>query len=119
MIQCADMTKAIYVCAIFYNFVLGMVKLSVLALYLRIIRGVQSQSIRALVWGVVVLVSLNTAINVGIAVFGCWPIQAQWDVRIPANQKRCVHSHKRDLEMLTVSDASISMLSTLATQSRA
>ena len=94
-IQNADTGKAIFVCAVFYNTVLGMVKLSVLCLYLRIIRGVQSQSVRFLVWSVFVIVASNTLANVTVAIFQCWPIKAAWDVTIAPDQKRCVHFHKR------------------------
>ncbi|KAH9862408.1 hypothetical protein J1614_011063 [Plenodomus biglobosus] len=86
-----DYSKAIYVSAVFYNTVLGMVKLSVLCLYLRIIRGVQSQSVRTLVWSVIAVVAGNTLANVTVAIFQCWPIKAAWDVTIPANEKRCVN----------------------------
>ncbi|CAO2652677.1 Nn.00g009600.m01.CDS01 [Neocucurbitaria sp. VM-36] len=89
--QYANTGKAIYVSAVFYNTVLGMVKLSVLCLYLRIIRGVQSQSIRTLVWAVFGIVASNTLANVIVAVFQCWPIKAAWDVTIPADQKRCIN----------------------------
>jgi len=94
LIQNADTNKAIYVSTVFYNTVLGMVKLSVLCLYLRIIRGVQSQSIRTLVWVVCAIVASNTLANVAVAIFQCSPIKAAWDVTIAADQKRYVNFHK-------------------------
>jgi hypothetical protein len=65
-----------------------MIKLSVLALYKRILRGVQSQRLRNLVWIVAGIVAANTLANVLVAIFQCWPISAAWDVLIPAGNKR-------------------------------
>ncbi|KAL1964877.1 hypothetical protein VTN77DRAFT_6230 [Rasamsonia byssochlamydoides] len=67
---------AIYFCALFYNTVLGMVKLSVLSLYRRILRGVQSTRLTRLNWAVFTLVSMNTTANVLVAAFQCHPIEA-------------------------------------------
>ncbi|KAI8943870.1 hypothetical protein NX059_001841 [Plenodomus lindquistii] len=86
-----DYSQAIWVTSIFYNTTLGMVKLSVLCLYMRIIRGAQLQSVHILVWSVFSVVACNTMVNVCIAVFQCWPIQAAWDVTIPADGKRCLN----------------------------
>ncbi|KAF2683323.1 hypothetical protein K458DRAFT_452824 [Lentithecium fluviatile CBS 122367] len=83
--------QAIYVCAIFYNTSLGLIKLSVLSLYHRILRGVQSQILRNVVWGMFILVAANTTANVLVAIFQCWPIEAAWDISIPKNDKRCVN----------------------------
>jgi len=80
--------QAIYVSAIFYNTTLGFIKLSVLSLYHRILRGVQSQLLRTVVWSVFAMVAANTAANVLVSVFQCWPIQAAWDISIPTEGKR-------------------------------
>ena len=82
--------KAMFVCAAFYNTVLGMIKLSVLSLYQRILRGggVQSQALRTTVWVVFAVVAGNTAANVLVVIFQCWPIQAAWDLTITAEKKR-------------------------------
>ncbi|KAF2015782.1 hypothetical protein BU24DRAFT_480485 [Aaosphaeria arxii CBS 175.79] len=82
--------QSVFVCAIFYNTTLGMIKLSVLALYRRILRGVQSQRLRIIVWSVFGIVACNTTANVLVAIFQCWPIKAAWDVTISPNDKRCV-----------------------------
>ncbi|CBX99796.1 hypothetical protein IAQ61_002971 [Plenodomus lingam] len=83
--------QSIYVSAVFYNTVLGMVKLSVLCLYLRIIRGVQKQSVRIMVWTACAIVAANTIANVSVAIFQCSPIKAAWDVTIPVDKKKCVN----------------------------
>jgi hypothetical protein len=83
-----------------------MVKLSVLCLYLRIIRGVQSQSLRTLVWTAFTIVASNTLANVTVAIFQCRPIKAAWDITIAADQKQCVHLYKRSCAMLIMLDAS-------------
>ncbi|KAJ4301085.1 hypothetical protein N0V90_003175 [Kalmusia sp. IMI 367209] len=82
--------QAIYVSAIFYNFVLGMIKLSVLSLYQRILRGVQSQTLRTIVWVIFGIVAANTFANVLVAAFQCHPIRAAWDVTLRNDEKRCV-----------------------------
>ncbi|KAJ4344584.1 uncharacterized protein N0V89_012328 [Didymosphaeria variabile] len=81
---------AIYVSAIFYNLTLGMIKLSVLSLYQRILRGVQSPTMRTVVWIVFGIVAANTFANVLVAVFQCHPIKAAWDSSLPSEQIRCV-----------------------------
>jgi hypothetical protein len=83
-----NLQQAIYVSAIFYNTTLGFIKLSVLSLYHRILRGVQSQLLRNIVWSIFILVAANTIANVLVSVFQCWPIQAAWDVSIPPGAKR-------------------------------
>ncbi|KAF2260884.1 hypothetical protein CC78DRAFT_500922 [Lojkania enalia] len=85
-----DYSQAVFVCAAFYNTTLGMIKLSVLSLYLRILRGVQSQKLRIIVWVVFGIVSCNTLANVLVVIFQCWPIEAAWDVTILPQDKRCV-----------------------------
>ncbi|KAL1595728.1 hypothetical protein SLS60_009417 [Paraconiothyrium brasiliense] len=82
--------QAIYVSAIFYNLTLGMIKLSVLSLYQRILRGVQSPTMRTVVWVVFVIVAANTFANVLVAMFQCHPIKAAWDSSMPSEQIRCV-----------------------------
>jgi hypothetical protein len=84
----SKLSQAIYVCAIFYNTTLGFIKLSVLSLYHRILRGVQSQLIRNVVWSVFLLVAANTIANVLVSVFQCWPIEAAWNILIPPEKKR-------------------------------
>ncbi|KAH8819388.1 hypothetical protein F5884DRAFT_10265 [Xylogone sp. PMI_703] len=73
---------AIYVCALTYNSVLGFVKLSVLALYRRILQGVPSKTLVILNWCVIGLVATNTTINVFVAAFQCNPIHAAFDSNI-------------------------------------
>ncbi|KAF2658322.1 hypothetical protein K491DRAFT_276322 [Lophiostoma macrostomum CBS 122681] len=89
----SDYNQAVFVCAIFYNTTLGMIKLSVLSLYMRILRGVQSQKMLTVVWVVFGIVAGNTLANVLVAVFGCWPIKAAWDVTMAAADKRCVDTN--------------------------
>ena len=84
----ANLNKAVYVCAIFYNFTLGMIKLSVLSLYQRILRGVQSKTLPNVVWIMFVVISCNTTINVLLVVFQCWPVKAAWDISILPADKR-------------------------------
>ncbi|KAF2176565.1 hypothetical protein K469DRAFT_742884 [Zopfia rhizophila CBS 207.26] len=86
----SDYNQAIFVCAAFYNTTLGMIKLSVLSLYRRILRGVPSQTLRTVVWAVFAIVACNTLANVLSVLFQCWPITAAWDVLIPADEKRCI-----------------------------
>ena len=74
--------------AIFYNTTLGMIKLSVLSLYKRILRGVQNPRMTLVVWIVFGIVAANTLANVLVSIFQCWPIKAAWDVTIlPADKK--------------------------------
>jgi hypothetical protein len=65
-----------------------MIKLSVLSLYMRILRGVQNQKMLTVVWVVFAIVSFNTLANVLVAIFGCWPVKAAWDLTIPATAKK-------------------------------
>ncbi|KAK2763865.1 hypothetical protein FQN54_009483 [Arachnomyces sp. PD_36] len=73
---------AIYNCAIFYNSTLGFVKLSVLALYRRILQGVSSERLKIANWIVFAIVTMNTVINVGLALFQCQPISAAFDMNV-------------------------------------
>lgn len=68
-------SQAIYNCAVFYNSTLGFVKLSVLSLYRRILSGIPSRKLLVANWTLFVIVSLNTSINVFIAIFQCKPIK--------------------------------------------
>ncbi|ODH48263.1 hypothetical protein GX48_05663 [Paracoccidioides brasiliensis] len=70
--------QAIYLCALFYNSTLGFVKLSVLALYRRILTGLRSNRLSVANWIIFVLVATNTAINVFVAAFQCNPIKRAW-----------------------------------------
>ncbi|PSN69123.1 hypothetical protein BS50DRAFT_521432, partial [Corynespora cassiicola Philippines] len=85
-----DYNKSIYFCAIFYNTTLGMVKLSVISLYHRVLRGIQSRNLPIVLWVVFGIVSANTIANVLVAIFQCSPIAAAWDVTIAVDAKRCV-----------------------------
>jgi len=84
----ANVNKAVYICAIFYNFSLGMIKLSVLSLYQRILRGAQSKTLPTVVWGFFGIIACNTTINVLLVIFQCWPIKAAWDISILHADKR-------------------------------
>lgn len=65
-----------------------MIKLSVLSLYKRILRGVQSQKLQIVVWVVFGIVAANTLANVFVAIFQCWPIKAAWDLSILPGDKK-------------------------------
>lgn len=56
-----------------------MIKLSVLSLYLRILRGVQSPVLRAVVWAMFAIVAMNTLANVLVCIFQCHPIRGAWE----------------------------------------
>ncbi|EKG09278.1 hypothetical protein MPH_13706, partial [Macrophomina phaseolina MS6] len=72
----------IYMCAIFYNATLGMVKLSVLSLYRRILAGVPSRRLPIINWIAFGIVGVNTCVNVFLAVLQCRPIAAAFDSSI-------------------------------------
>ncbi|EKG09013.1 hypothetical protein MPH_14009 [Macrophomina phaseolina MS6] len=72
----------IYMCAIFYNATLGMVKLSVLSLYRRILAGVPSRRLPIINWIAFGIVGVNTCVNVFLAAFQCRPIAAAFDSSI-------------------------------------
>ncbi|CAI6341914.1 unnamed protein product [Periconia digitata] len=55
-----------------------MIKLSVLSLYHRILRGVSSPALRTTVWAMFALVAANTTANVLVCIFQCRPIEAAW-----------------------------------------
>lgn len=79
---------AVYFCAIFYNTTLGMVKLSVLSLYRRILAGIPSRTLPVLNWVAFGIVSANTTINVCVAAFQCHPIAAAFDSSVKG---RCIN----------------------------
>ncbi|TAQ87281.1 hypothetical protein B7494_g4402 [Chlorociboria aeruginascens] len=70
---------AIYVSSIFYNLVLGLVKLSVLSLYMRILRGAPSRTLSIMLYVLCGVVTCNTVINMFVAAFQCNPIHAAFD----------------------------------------
>jgi hypothetical protein len=86
--QLANANKAVFLSAVFYNTCLGMIKLSVLSLYQRILRGVPSQTLPTIVWVLFGLVACNTTANVLVVIFQCWPVKAAWDVTILPEDKR-------------------------------
>ncbi|PVH95495.1 hypothetical protein DM02DRAFT_645316 [Periconia macrospinosa] len=83
-----EYSAAIFVASIFYNATLGMIKLSVLSLYLRILRGVPSPALRTAVWAIFVLVAMNTLANVLVCIFQCKPIRGAWEL---LEETRCVN----------------------------
>ncbi|KAF2787269.1 hypothetical protein K505DRAFT_258073 [Melanomma pulvis-pyrius CBS 109.77] len=83
-----NLNQAIFVCAIFYNITLGMIKLSVLSLYRRILRGIASHKMCTILRAMFVIVACNTMANVLVVVFQCWPIEATWDSRRIRNSSR-------------------------------
>ena len=87
--EITNIQQAIYVCALTYNTTLGMVKLSVLALYRRILQGVPSRTLLILNWCVFGLVACNTTINVFIAAFQCNPVHAAFDSKIKG---KCINT---------------------------
>jgi hypothetical protein len=81
--------KAIFNCAIFYNTTLGFVKLSVLALYRRILIGVPSRKLKIANWTLFTIVAVNTAANVFIAIFQCNPVEGAFNSKVKA---KCINT---------------------------
>ena len=84
----ANKWQAIFVSSIFYNLVLGLIKLSVLALYHRILRGVQGRVLVNVVYILAAIVAANTLANVCVCILQCFPTKAAWDVTIAATEKK-------------------------------
>ncbi|ROT39951.1 hypothetical protein SODALDRAFT_332102 [Sodiomyces alkalinus F11] len=79
--------QIVWMSSIFYNACLGFIKVSVLALYMRLgDRPLRNLSI--VMTGVIIC---QAGANVLACIFQCAPISAAYDVRIPEDEKTCVH----------------------------
>lgn len=66
-----------------------MIKLSVLALYRRILQGAPSRTLSIMNYTLAGIVAANTIINVSIAAFQCNPIRGAFDSTI--TDKKCIN----------------------------
>lgn len=79
-------SQVVWLSSIFYNACLGFVKLSVLALYMRL----GDRSLQRLAVGMAAVVSCQAGGNALACIFQCSPVRAAYDLRVPAADKRCI-----------------------------
>jgi hypothetical protein len=79
--------EVVWLSSIFYNATLGFIKISVLALYMRL----GDRLLRRLAIVMIGVVSCQAGGNVMACIFQCSPIEAAYDQTITSDQKTCIN----------------------------
>ncbi|TLS31190.1 hypothetical protein PpBr36_03591 [Pyricularia pennisetigena] len=79
--------RTVWLSSILYNACLGFIKVSVLALYMRL----GDKRLRMLAMVMTVLVSAQTTANVMVCILQCSPVRAAYDVTMPQGSKTCIN----------------------------
>ncbi|KXJ86200.1 hypothetical protein Micbo1qcDRAFT_37079 [Microdochium bolleyi] len=79
--------QLVWLSSIFYNATLGFIKISVLALYMRL----GDRTLRKLAMIMVGVISCQAGGNVFACIFQCTPVKAAYDVTITAENKKCIN----------------------------
>ncbi|KAH7031396.1 uncharacterized protein B0I36DRAFT_323839 [Microdochium trichocladiopsis] len=79
--------QLVWLSSIFYNATLGFIKISVLALYMRL----GDRMLRRLAMIMIGVITCQAGGNVFACIFQCSPIAAAYDLSIPAESKRCIN----------------------------
>lgn len=85
--QITNVLRYFYILAILYFLQTALVKLSIVAFYMRIF---PSRETRRLLWGTIIFTSLWGAAFIIAAIFQCWPIRAFWTLWDGMHEGRCV-----------------------------
>lgn len=80
-------SQAVWLSSIFYNACLGFIKISVLALYMRL----GDRTLRRLAMVMVGVVGCQAGGNVLAALFQCSPVRGAYDAALPADAKSCIN----------------------------
>nr|XP_036575727.1 uncharacterized protein CTRU02_14377 [Colletotrichum truncatum]KAF6782338.1 integral membrane protein [Colletotrichum truncatum] len=98
--------QTVWLSSIFYNACLGFVKVSALALYMRL----GDNTLRKLAAAMLVVVGCQASANVLVCIFQCSPVQAAYDITILAADKQCI-----DINAFYLANAAVNILTDLLT----
>ncbi|KAL2757014.1 hypothetical protein ACRALDRAFT_1069684 [Sodiomyces alcalophilus JCM 7366] len=98
--------QIVWLSSIFYNACLGFVKVSVLALYMRL----GDRPLRNLSMVMTGVIFCQAGANVFACILQCTPVSAAYDVRIPDSEKRCV-----DINAFYLANAAVNILTDILT----
>lgn len=79
--------QIVWLSSIFYNACLGFIKISVLALYMRL----GDKTLRKVALVMMGVIGCQAGGNVLACIFQCSPIPAAYDITIPPEDKKCVN----------------------------
>lgn len=79
--------QLVWLSSIFYNATLGFIKISVLALYMRL----GDRTLRKLATVMIGVICCQAGGNVFACIFQCAPISAAYDLSITAENKKCIN----------------------------
>ncbi|TLD30692.1 hypothetical protein PspLS_02110 [Pyricularia sp. CBS 133598] len=82
-----EYARTVWLSSILYNACLGFIKVSVLALYVRL----GDKRLRTLAVVMIVLVAAQTTANVTVCILQCSPVRAAYDVTMPQESKTCIN----------------------------
>ncbi|GJC77167.1 integral membrane protein [Colletotrichum tofieldiae] len=98
--------QTVWLSSIFYNACLGFVKISALALYMRL----GDSTLRRLAAVMLGVVGCQAGANVLVCIFQCSPVQAAYDITILAAEKKCI-----DVNAFYLANAAVNILTDLLT----
>ncbi|KAK6215392.1 integral membrane protein [Colletotrichum tabaci] len=98
--------QTVWLSSIFYNACLGFVKVSALALYMRL-GDFTLRKLAAVMLGVV---GCQAGANVLVCIFQCSPVQAAYDIAILAADKKCI-----DINAFYLANAAVNILTDILT----
>ncbi|KAI6370943.1 hypothetical protein MCOR25_004075 [Pyricularia grisea] len=79
--------QTVWLSSILYNACLGFIKISVLALYMRL----GDKRLRTLAVVMILVVAAQTTANVLVCILQCTPVRAAYDVTMPREAKTCIN----------------------------
>ncbi|KAI1336384.1 integral membrane protein [Xylariaceae sp. FL0016] len=92
---------AVWLSSVLYNSCLGFIKLSVLALYMRL----GDHNLRRVASVMMVVVACSVIANVAACIWQCIPVRAAWDLKIGPHDKYCI-----DISAYYLANAAINIL---------
>ncbi|KAI8670578.1 hypothetical protein NCS57_00529500 [Fusarium keratoplasticum] len=101
-----DYSQIVWLSSIFYNACLGFIKISVLALYMRL----GDPKLRKVALVMVGVVSCQAGANVLACIFQCSPIRGAYDVTILPKDKKCV-----DINAFYLANAAVNIMTDVLT----
>ncbi|RSM10820.1 hypothetical protein CEP52_003390 [Fusarium oligoseptatum] len=101
-----DYSQIVWLSSIFYNACLGFIKISVLALYMRL----GDPKLRKVAFVMVGVVGCQAGANVLACIFQCSPIRGAYDVTILPKDKKCV-----DINAFYLANAAVNIMTDVLT----
>ncbi|KAM0329308.1 hypothetical protein ACHAQA_004613 [Verticillium albo-atrum] len=99
-------SQIVWLSSIFYNACLGFIKISVLALYMRL----GDRKLRRVAMVMVGVIVCQAGANVMACIFQCTPVSAAYDIRIGEEDKKCV-----DINAFYLANAAVNIFTDILT----